>query len=86
MSAEVYFREMMNVPGVSPVIEGDTIYWQAERYPAPDGLFPDALGWDYSQYYSTIQAADIDGDGQTVGGIRTQKNLLEVINGNKKRS
>jgi hypothetical protein len=64
MSAEVYFREMMNVPGVSPVIEGDTIYWQTERYPAPDGLFPDKFGWDDPQYYSTIQAADVDGDGQ----------------------
>jgi hypothetical protein len=24
----------------------------------------DAWGWDYHKYYSTIQAADVDGDGQ----------------------
>jgi hypothetical protein len=35
MSAEAYFRNMLNVPGVSPVIDGDEIYWRAEDDPAP---------------------------------------------------
>jgi hypothetical protein len=27
MSAQAYFLNMLNVPGVSPVIDGDNIYW-----------------------------------------------------------
>jgi hypothetical protein len=63
MSAEVYFRNMMNVPGVSPVVQDGGIAWQTERYPLPYALFPDHYAWDSVRYYSTIHTANGDGDG-----------------------
>ena len=34
MSAEAYFLNMLNVPGLSPVIAGNRISWRAESNPA----------------------------------------------------
>ena len=65
MSADTYFKNMMNVVGVSPVIEDGTIHWEAEWKPYREGPgpFPNVTGWGDPQSYATIQTADIDGDG-----------------------
>ncbi|MFN2134340.1 MAG: FG-GAP repeat domain-containing protein [Candidatus Promineifilaceae bacterium] len=65
MSAEDYFQEMLNVPGVSPMTEGDKINWVAERYPQPNPPFVDPhFGEGEPSNYLTIQTADVDGDGR----------------------
>ena len=66
MSAEAYFQNMLNVPGVSPIIAGSNITWAAERHPTwwGYGPFTASSGWDDPRYYPTIQTADVDGDGQ----------------------
>src|SRR5262249_29271111 len=40
--------------------------WMSVIAPTADapGLFPDVFGWASPRFYSTIQCADIDGDGQ----------------------
>jgi Concanavalin A-like lectin/glucanases superfamily/FG-GAP-like repeat len=42
----------------------------------PTGLFADAAGWNQPQYYTTIQCADIDGDGQAELLARSGTGLL----------
>jgi hypothetical protein len=66
MSAEAYYQNMLNVPGLSPELVEDTIQWAAERYPTSMGYgpFSDYLGWKSDWYYPSVQTADVDGDGQ----------------------
>jgi hypothetical protein len=68
MCADTYFLNMMFDPGVSPVIEdGTSIRWKTTDKPSKLGYGPfsdlDGYGGD-AKYYSTIQTADVDGDGQ----------------------